>query len=187
VRDIAAGSPDSIVIVDEAYIDFGGESALPLIREFQNVAVVQTFSKSRSLAGLRIGYCMADARLIRCLEDVKYSFNSYTMNRQVIEAGAASVRDQAYLASTTARIIATRERFTKQLRELGFTVPDSAANFVFAGHPAIPAERIFGELKSRGIYVRWWNKPRISNYLRITIGTEAQMDALLAALKEITA
>lgn len=184
VRSIAAGSPDSVVIVDEAYIDFGGESALPLIREFPNVVVVQTFSKSRSAAGLRIGYAMADASLIRYLNDVKYSFNSYTMNRLTIEAGAACIRDEAYFRSCCEKIMATRERTTAALRDMGFRVEDSAANFVFASHPGVMGRYIFEYLKTRNIYVRWWDKPRISSYLRITIGTDRQMDILLDALRD---
>ncbi|MDO5702926.1 MAG: histidinol-phosphate transaminase [Lachnospiraceae bacterium] len=185
VRGIVAGNPDSIVIVDEAYIDFGGESALPLIREFDNLLVVQTFSKSRSGAGLRIGYAFGCPMLIRYLNDVKYSFNSYTMNRMVIEAGAACVRDRAYFRETTAKIVATRERILPRLREIGFRAEDSASNFVFASHAEVSAEEIFTKLRERGIYVRWWNKPRISDYLRITIGTDDEMDALIHELEDI--
>lgn len=185
VRNIVAGNPDSIVIVDEAYIDFGGESALPLIREFGNLLVVQTFSKSRSGAGLRIGYAFGRPELIGFLNDVKYSFNSYTMNRMAIEAGAACVRDRKYFRETTARIVATRGRVLPRLREIGFKAEDSASNFVFASHREVSAEEIFTKLRERGIYVRWWNKPRISNYLRITIGTDEEMDALIHELEDI--
>lgn len=184
IREIVEANPDSVVIIDEAYIDFGGESALPLIREYPNVVVVQTFSKSRSAAGLRIGYAFADPALIRYLNDVKYSFNSYTLNRLTIEAGAACIRDDAYFRNSCSRIIETRGRTVKALRELGFTVQDSAANFVFASHPAVIGKLLFEYLKSRKIYVRWWDKPRIRNYLRITIGTDEQMDVLIAALKD---
>ena len=184
VRRIVEGSPDSIVIIDEAYIDFGGESALPLIHEYDNVIVVQTFSKSRSAAGLRLGYAMSNASLIRYLNDVKYSFNSYTMNRLTIEAGAALIRDEEYFQSTIRRIIRTRQETTASLRDLGFIVPESAANFVFASHPSASGEELFTYLKSKKIYVRWWNKPRIRNYLRITIGTDEEMGILLEALKE---
>ena len=185
VREIISVNPDSVVIVDEAYIDFGGESALPLIREFENLIVVQTFSKSRSGAGLRIGYAMAGAKLIRYLNDVKYSFNSYTMNRETIAAGTACVRDREYFRETVARIASTRDRFIPRLRELGFRVQDSAANFVFASHRSIPGKVIFEQLKARNIYVRWWDKARISDYLRITIGTDEQMEILLQALRDI--
>ena len=185
VREIISANPDSVVIVDEAYIDFGGESALPLIREFENLIVVQTFSKSRSGAGLRIGYAMAGAKLIRYLNDVKYSFNSYTMNRETIAAGTACVRDREYFRETVARIASTRDRFIPRLRELGFRVQDSAANFVFASHRSIPGKVIFEQLKARNIYVRWWDKARISDYLRITIGTDEQMEILLQALRDI--
>lgn len=184
IRGIVRANQDCVVIVDEAYIDFGGETALPLIREFGNVAVVQTFSKSRSAAGLRIGYCFANPKLIRALNDVKYSFNSYTMNRLTIVAGAAAIEDEEYFRSSCAKICATRERITKALRETGFVLNDSAANFVFASHPDVPAGDIFKYLKTRKIYVRWWDKPRIRNHLRITIGTDEQMDVLIRALKD---
>ncbi|MDO4619384.1 MAG: histidinol-phosphate transaminase [Lachnospiraceae bacterium] len=183
IRQIARANQDSIVIIDEAYIDFGGESALPLIHEFKNVVVTQTFSKSRNLAGLRIGCAMADEKLIKYLNDVKYSFNSYTMNMPAIKAGAAAIRDRAYFESCTAKIRATRERATKMLRDLGFELRDSSANFVFATHPQVDAKEIFDYLKSKNIFVRWWGKPRINRYLRITIGTDREMEALGEALK----
>ena len=184
IRAIIEDNPDSVVIVDEAYIDFGGVSALPLIHEYDNVLVVQTFSKSRSGAGLRVGYAMGPAALIRYLSDVKYSFNSYTMNRFVIEAGAAIVRDEETFREQTEKIVRTRERVTKELRGLGFQIPESASNFVFASHPAVTAAHLFTWLKERKIYVRWWDKPRIRNHLRITIGTDREMDLLIDALKE---
>ena len=184
IRAIIEDNPDSVVIVDEAYIDFGGVSALPLIHEYDNVLVVQTFSKSRSGAGLRVGYAMGPAALIRYLSDVKYSFNSYTMNRFVIEAGAAIVRDEETFREQTEKIVRTRERVTKELRGLGFQIPESASNFVFASHPAVTAAHLFAWLKERKIYVRWWDKPRIRNHLRITIGTDREMDLLIDALKE---
>lgn len=184
IERIVRGNPDSIVIVDEAYVDFGGESALPLIRKYDNVVITQTFSKARSMAGLRIGYAMAQEELISYLQDVKYSFNSYTMNRQTIRLGAACVRDTAYFTECCARIVKTREKTARMLKELGFHLDDSAANFVFASHETKPASEIFAYLKSRHIYVRYFNKPRIDNYLRITIGTDEEMEALCAALRE---
>ena len=184
VREIIRNNQDCVVIVDEAYIDFGGESALPLIHEFKNVVVVQTFSKSRSAARLRIGCALADERLIRALNDVKYSFNSYTMNRLTIEAGAASISDEEYFRSSIERVVRTREKSVLRLKELGFAVLPSAANFVFASHPAISGKELFEYLKTRKIYVRWWDKPRIRDHLRITIGTDAQMDEFMKALEE---
>lgn len=184
VEEIVKENPDSIVIVDEAYIDFGGISALPLIHKYGNVLVTQTFSKSRGLAGLRIGFAMGSAPLIKYLNDVKYSFNSYTMNRPAIAAGAAAVRDTEYFKNTCAKIIATRERAENKLRALGFTCDDSSSNFIFVTHESAPAKEIFDYLKSKKIYVRWFNQDRIRNYLRITVGTDEEMDALMEALNE---
>ncbi len=184
VREIVRNNQESIVIIDEAYIDFGGESALPLIHEYENVVVVQTFSKSRSGAGLRIGYAMSNAHLIRALNDVKYSFNSYTMNSPTIAAGVECVLDEEHFRASVERIKATRERAAAVFGQLGFHVLPSAANFLFVSHPSVSGKELFDYLKSRNIYVRWWDKARIRNYLRITIGTEEQMDALFGALKE---
>ena len=184
VERIIAANPQSAVIVDEAYVDFGAESAAGLIPKYDNLIVVQTFSKSRSLAGMRIGFAMGNEKLIKCLNDCKYSFNSYTMNRFVIEAGAAIVRDEETFREQTEKIVRTRERVTKELRGLGFQIPESASNFVFASHPAVTAAHLFTWLKERKIYVRWWDKPRIRNHLRITIGTDREMDLLIDALKE---
>ncbi|MCR5502652.1 MAG: histidinol-phosphate transaminase [Lachnospiraceae bacterium] len=176
---------DRVVIIDEAYVDFGGKSVLPLIDRYDNLLVVQTFSKSRALAGLRIGLAFGQEKLIGYLKDVKFAFNSYTMNVPAIELGAAAVRDTKYFEETVRKIIRTRERTKKELRALCFSFADSEANFVFAAHERKPAEEIFKELRARSIYVRWWNKPRISNHLRITIGTDEEMDTLFKALKEI--
>ncbi len=175
VEDIIRHNQDVVVIVDEAYIDFGGESALGLIDRYDNVLVVQTFSKSRSLAGMRIGYCFGNEKLIRYLNDVKYSFNSYTMNETAIELGTAAVLDTEYFEETKAKIAATREQTKKKLTGLGFTFADSKANFIFAAHRSCPAAELFAALKEEGIYVRYFNKPRIDNYLRITIGTDQEM------------
>lgn len=187
IEDILKANPDVVVIVDEAYIDFGGTSCLPLLAKYENLLVVQTFSKSRSMAGLRIGYAMGNEKLIRYLNDAKFSFNSYTMNRTSQVLGVEAVRDDAYFKQTNAKIMATRERVKKQLAELDFTFPDSQANFIFAKHASIPGEQIFEALKERKIFVRHWNKDRIGDYLRITVGTDAEMDMLLDALREITA
>lgn len=187
VERIIAANRDVVVIVDEAYIDFGGVSALPLIEKYDNLLVVQTFSKSRAMAGMRIGYCIGNEKLIAYLNDVKFSFNSYTMNRPSQLLGVEAVRDDAYFKEITSKIIATRERVKKELKELGFSFTDSKTNFLFATHERIPAQDIFQALRAAGIYVRYWNKPRISNHLRITIGTEEQMDSMLAFLKQYIA
>lgn len=184
VEEIVQANRDAVVIVDEAYIDFGGESALPLIRKYDNLLVVQTFSKSRAMAGMRIGFAMGSEKLIGYLNDAKFSFNSYTMNRPSLMLGVESLRDRAYFEEITGRIVRTRERVKGELRELGFTFPDSLTNFIFATHERIPAQQIFRALREREIYVRHWDKPRISNYLRITVGTDEEMDTLLAFLRE---
>lgn len=184
VEEIVQANPDVVVIVDEAYIDFGGESALPLIQKYDNLLVVQTFSKSRAMAGMRIGYAMGSERLIKYLSDAKFSFNSFTMNRSTLTLGIEALRDEAYFREITGRIMATRERVKGELTKLGFTFPDSLANFIFASHERIPAGEIFRALKERDIYVRHWDKPRISNSLRITVGTDEEMDTLLAFLTE---
>lgn len=186
VEEIIAANRDVIVIVDEAYIDFGGISALPLLEKYDNLLIVQTFSKSRAMAGMRIGFCIGNEKLIQYLNDVKFSFNSYTMNYPAQVLGAEAVRDEAYFRETTAKIIATRERVKEELRKLGFSFPDSKANFIFAAHDRIPAEQLFQALRGADIYVRYWNKPRISNCLRITVGTDEEMDRLLGFLREYT-
>jgi histidinol-phosphate aminotransferase len=187
-ENIIAANQDVIVVVDEAYIDFGGCSVLPLIEKYENLIVVQTFSKSRSLAGMRIGCAFAQPKLIRYLNDVKYSFNSYTMNQTSLALGAAAVRDVEYFEETKKRIINTRERTKRELAALGFQFEDSMSNFIFAAHPTVRAEEIFEELKKKDIYVRHFKKPeRISNYLRISIGTEEEMEEFLNSLKIILA
>ena len=184
-EDIVRSHPDEVVIVDEAYIDFGGESALPLIEKYDNLLVVQTFSKSRAMAGMRIGYAFGSRKLIRCLEGVKFSFNSYTMNMPSILTGAAAVKDDSYFRETCAKIVKTRAYAKKRLEGLGFTCTDSRANFLFVTHKSVPAKKIFEELKKKNIFVRYFDKPRINNYLRITVGTDEQTDRLLEALQTI--
>ena len=186
VEKIVRANPESVVIVDEAYIDFGGTSALPLIDKYDNLLVVQTFSKSRSMAGIRIGFAMGSRKLIGYLKDVKFSFNSYTMNLPSIVIGRAAVEDRTYFEETTGKIIKTRERFKQELYDLGFEMPDSKTNFVFAKHPRFSGDELFTKLREKKILVRHWSKPDISEYLRITIGTDEQMDAVIAALREIT-
>lgn len=185
IEEILKHNQDVIVVVDEAYIDFGGESSLPLVEKYENLLVVQTFSKSRSMAGLRIGYAIGNPDLIKALKDVKYSINSYTMNQAALYYGTESVKDEEYFRSTVKKIIDDREWAKTSLRDMGFLCPDSSANFLFVTHPEKKAEKIFRELKDRDIYVRYFNKPGIDNYLRITIGTREEMEALLSALKEI--
>ena len=182
VEDIISHNRDSIVIVDEAYIDFGGESALGLIDKYDNLVVVRTFSKSRSMAGLRIGYAVSNPVLIKALNDVKYSYNSYTMNRPSLIMGTESVKDDEYFRATIAKVVATRERFVEAIKPLGFTCLESSANFVFATHDTIPARDIFEAAKKAHIYVRYFDKPRIDNYLRISIGTDEEMDAFVSFL-----
>lgn len=185
IEKIVAGNPDSVVIVDEAYVDFGAESALPLIEKYENLLVVQTFSKSRSLAGMRIGFAIGNEKLIGYLKDVKFSFNSYTLTPAAILCGAESVKDGAYFAENCRKIAETREAFAKELRARGFVFAESKANFIFAKHPEIPGEELFAELRKRAIVVRHFKKPRIGEYLRISIGTPEQMAAVVTALDEI--
>lgn len=185
IEKIIKANPDVIVIIDEAYIDFGGESCIPLLEKYDNLIVVQTFSKSRSMAGARIGFAIGSERLIKYLNDVKFSINSYTMNCLTQKIGVEAVRDEDYFKKTVDKIILTRENAKIKLKELGFDFPDSMSNFIFASHNKIPAKEIFEELKKKNIFVRYWNKPRINNYLRITIGTDEEMEKLFEALESI--
>lgn len=183
VEEIVKANPDVIVVVDEAYVDFGAESALPMIERYDNLLVVQTFSKSRGLAGMRIGFACGNPRLIRYLNDVKYSFNSYTMDQTALVCGAAAMEDKDYFQETVGKVIATREWTKNELARLGFLFGDSKANFIFASHPAVPACQLFEMLREKGIYVRYFAKPRIDNYLRISIGTQQEMETLIAELE----
>ena len=183
IRDILDHNQDVIVIVDEAYIDFGGVSAQSLLNDYENLLIVQTFSKSRSMAGMRIGYAMGSAELIKALNDVKYSFNSYTMNRPSILLGVESIKDEEYFLETTDKIMETREWFKGEMKKLGFSFPDSKANFIFATHETVPAKDIFEAARAQNIFVRYFKKERIDDYLRITIGTKEEMEALLSFLK----
>ena len=184
IEDIVAANPDVVVIVDEAYIDFGGESALPLLKKYDNLLIVQTFSKSRAMAGMRIGYAIGNKKLISYLNNVKFSFNSYTMDRVTLQLGAAAVKDEAYFRETLAKVIKTREWTKEKLAALGFVFGDSKSNFIFAAHREKKAEEIFTYLRSKDIFVRYFRKPRIDNYLRISIGTDEEMEILI---KELTA
>ena len=184
LEEIIAANQDVVVIVDEAYVDFGGRSCVSLIERYENLLVVQTFSKSRALAGMRIGYAMGSPKLIKYLNDVKFSFNSYTMNPLTIAAGAASVADEAYFQEHIAKVVATRERTKRELARLGFVFGDSRTNFIFAAHKTASAKEIFEALRAERIYVRHWDKPRIADYLRISIGTDEEMDRLIAFLEQ---
>lgn len=183
VEDILEHNRDVIVIVDEAYIDFAGRSALELIDKYDNLIVVQTFSKARSMAGMRIGYAISNRRLIQYLNDAKYSFNSYTMNLPSLLCGVEAVKDKAYFEKTKEKIIETREWAKDELLRLGFEFPDSKANFIFVRHPKYDAKELFEALKSNDIYVRFWGSERIEQYLRISIGTREEMETLFAFLK----
>ena len=184
IEKVLQANPDVVVIVDEAYVDFGAASALPLLEKYDNLLVVQTFSKSRSMAGMRIGYCFGSEEIISYLNDVKYSFNSYTMNQTTLAVGVEAIRDDAYFQETRTKIMETREWAKEELKALGFSFADSRSNFIFASHESVPAKKIFLALKEKHIYVRYFDKPRIDNYLRITIGTRGQMQALFDFLKE---
>lgn len=184
VKDILDHNQDVVVIVDEAYIDFGGESACTLLDQYENLLVVRTFSKSRSLAGMRIGYAMGNKKLIQVLNDVKYSFNSYTMNYPTIVMGKASIEDETYFRETVAKVVKTREWFKEELAGLGFLYFESSANFVFAGHKEIPAKDIFEAARNKKIFIRYFDKPRIRDYLRISIGTDEEMKVLVSFLEQ---
>lgn len=187
IRDILDHNQDVIVIVDEAYIDFGGKSALELLPKYENLLVVQTFSKSRSMAGMRIGYAFGNPSLIKALNDVKYSYNSYTMDSVALLTGVASLQDDIYFKESCEKIIATRERVKKELTALGFSFPDSKTNFLFVTHESVPAVKLFEALRKEHIFVRYFDKPRIDNRLRITIGTDEEMDELLQFLRKYLA
>jgi histidinol-phosphate aminotransferase len=177
--------PQRVVLVDEAYVDFGGESAVGLIARYPNLLVVHTLSKSRSLAGLRIGYACGQAHLIDALARVKNSFNSYPLDRLAIAGGVAAFEDQAYFEQTRQRVMSSREGLALALEDLGFVVLPSQANFVFARHPAHDAATLAAGLRSRGVLVRHFKLPRIDQYLRISVGTPQQCDALVQALTEL--
>ena len=184
VEDIIKHNQDVIVIVDEAYIDFAGKSALELIEKYDNLIVVQTFSKARSMAGMRIGYAMSNPTLIKYLNDVKYAYNSYTMNQTSLVCGVEAVKDKLYFEEQVQKIIETREWTKQQLTDLGFTFPDSRSNFIFATHEKYEAKTIFEALKEADIYVRYFSGERVKNYLRITVGTREEMEILISFLKE---
>lgn len=184
IEDILEHNQDVVVIIDEAYVDFGGYSAIELLSKYENLVIVHTFSKSRSLAGMRIGVALGNPELIALLNAVKNCYNSYTLDSVAIAAGTASVNDDEYFIKTIKKVIATRERTAKELMDLGFTVFPSHSNFLFATHSTINAKELFEAAKAENIYIRFFNLPRIDNHLRITIGTDEQMDALIAFIKK---
>ncbi len=185
VEKIVAANRDVVVIVDEAYVDFGGESVLPLIGKYDNLLVVQTFSKSRSMAGMRIGYAFGSPGLIKYLKDCKFSFNSYTMNMPALELGAAAVKDKEYFEKTCAKVVATREWTKKELTKRGFSFADSKTNFIFAKHETMSRDELFNRLRENNILVRAFNAPRIKDYLRISIGTDDEMQTVMEILDKI--
>ncbi len=187
VEDILKNNPASMVIIDEAYVDFASDSALKILKDYDNLLVVRTFSKSRSMAGMRIGYAIGCPKAIDAMNAVKASINSYTMSQIAIELGTEALKDEAYFKDASAKIIKTREEAKRRLSEMGFSGPDSQANFVFVKHKTASGKEICEKLKSKGIYVRHFDKPRISDYLRITIGTPEEMEKLYNALMGILA
>ncbi|MCO7127611.1 histidinol-phosphate transaminase [Sporolactobacillus shoreicorticis] len=185
IKYILNANKDQVVIIDEAYIDFGGSTAVPLIKDYPNLLVVRTLSKYSSLAGIRVGFALGQKDLINGLNTVKNSFNSYTIDRLAGAGAIAAIDDDAYYRDMAQKIIATRERTIMQLNAIGFSVIPSQSNFIFASHKTAAAEVIFHALREHGVLVRYFNQPRIDNYLRITIGTDEEMDKLMEALKDI--
>ncbi|WP_328189826.1 histidinol-phosphate transaminase [Marinobacter sp. OP 3.4] len=186
VEQIVAGNPDSVVVVDEAYVDFGGDSAIALVDRYPNLLVTQTLSKARSLAGLRVGFAVGHRDLVEALNRVKNSFNSYPLDRLAQAGAVAAFEDQTWFEHTRKQVIAERERVTSALEKMGFEVLPSAANFIFCQHGSVSGDTLAARLRERGIIVRHFDKPRIDNFLRITIGTDGQNDELLWALGELT-
>ena len=185
IEEILKTNPDSLVLIDEAYVDFGGETSLGLLKKYDNLLVVRTFSKSRCLAGGRLGYAFASPAIIEDLEKIKYSTNPYNINRLTLLLGAATVDAESYYREKCAAIMATRERTAEALAALGFTVLPSKTNFLFVRSDKIGGRALYEKLKDRGILVRHFGNPRIADYIRLTIGTDAQMDACLAAIRAI--
>ena len=185
IEEIVKKNPNQLVVVDEAYVDFGAESAVKLVNKYDNVLVVQTFSKSRSFAGMRLGYAIGSGNIIEGLNRLKFSFNSYTIDRISIEAGIESFKDDEYFMKTNAKIIETREKTVKKLKELGFKVLNSSANFIFISHNKVFAGDLYKQLKDNGILVRYFAKDRIDNYLRVTIGTDEEMEIFIEKLEKL--
>ena len=185
IEQILQANPDRVVVIDEAYVDFGAETAVGLVEQYDNLVVCQTTSKSRSLAGLRVGFAIAQAHLIAALEAVKNSFNSYPMDRFAIAAAVASFEDQAYFEAQCQKVIQSRDKLVEELKVIGFKVLPSKANFIFVTHPSRDAAELATQLREQGVLVRYFNKPRIDQYLRITIGTDQQNQRLVETLKTL--
>jgi histidinol-phosphate aminotransferase len=185
VEKILASNLESVVIVDEAYIDFGGESAVRLLNKYPNLLIVQTLSKSRSLAGLRVGFALGSKDLIQGLNSIKNSINSYTLDRLALVGALEAFKDNDYFEETRKKIIATRGKTAIALKDLGFTALPSKTNFLLISHPILKAEDLFAELKERAILVRYFRLPRIDNFLRVSIGSEEEMKIFLENIKEI--
>lgn len=183
VEKVLKANPDVVVVVDEAYVDFGADSAVSLIDRYPNLLVIQTASKSRALAGLRVGWAMGNENLINGLRCVRDSINSYTVDRVAMAGAVAAVEDEEYFQTMRNKVMDTREWSAKALKELGFTVLDSKANFLFVSHPEKPAKQLLDSLRGQGILVRWWSDPLIDNWLRVTVGTDEEMAALMDVLK----
>lgn len=187
LRDVIEHNRDVVVIIDEAYADFSESSALELTKEYDNVLIVQTYSKSRALAGMRIGYAMGNPELIKAMNDVRYSYNSYPMTRLSVALGVAALEDETYFQDTVAKVIETREWTKEQLKRLGFSFRDSRTNFIFAAHESVPAVQIFDALREKHIFVRQFSQKRIDNYLRISIGTREEMERFIEETEKIVA
>lgn len=187
LRDVIEHNRDVVVIIDEAYADFSESSALELTKEYDNVLIVQTYSKSRALAGMRIGYAMGNPELIKAMNDVRYSYNSYPMTRLSVALGVAALEDETYFQDTVAKVIETREWTKEQLKRLGFSFRDSQTNFIFAAHESVPAVQIFDALREKHIFVRHFSQKRIDNYLRISIGTREEMERFIEETEKIVA
>ena len=185
VESILKANPDNVVVIDEAYVDFGGESCVPLIHRYDNLLVTQTFSKSRSMAGARLGFGIGSAALIADLNTVKYSTNPYNINAMTMAAGIGTLEDDEYTEKNCATIAENRAYATEKLTEMGFSVTDSLTNFIFAAHPSLDGGKLYRKLKQRGVLVRHFDAPRIAAYNRITVGTREQMDVLLDAIRKI--
>ena len=185
IEGLLRTNPDNVVVIDEAYIDFGGESAIPLTKKYDNLLVVQTFSKSRSMAGARLGFAVGSPELIRDLNTIKYSVNPYNVNRMTMAAGLGALEDDDYFRANCRTIMENRAWTTEELNNLGFETLPSMTNFVFTKNPAVSGEELYLKLKARGILVRHFNKPRLTDYIRVTIGSREEMAAFVGAIKEI--
>ena len=185
VERIVASNPDHVVVVDEAYVDFGAQSAVPLIQKYENLLVVMTYSKSRSMAGARLGFALASRPIIEDLEKLKYSTNPYNVNRLTLKLGEAAVDSDEYFRENARKIMATREKTAQALRALGFTLPDSKSNFLFVKREGLDGGLLYQKLKDRGVLIRHFSDPRIAQYNRVTVGTDEEMEAFLTQVKAI--